>query len=318
MATAFFYDNPLQRRTVQAAAAPGYGERARLVPVRLLPAEPDADARVVGAVPGHHGRLRDPGPPVRHRPTSPWTTDGRPGSARRSKPPIPGRARSGSGRLEAPDGPPGRSRCGSRLGARVDRHGRSREPGAGRGRYRPGRAATRTWQAGDADRPGARHGTPGHRAGPADRCRPGLCRPRTRAARLLHRDGGSPRRASNSRTSTWPRASARPRRPDLGETVVGLSARRSIGLTRAGVAVAEPEPAARSRAGPSRSGRSPTSPGRTVGRGDAGLDPGAAGRGDRRTDNRRACSPSGSIPIASSVSTTSPSPSRVPARPSSA
>ena len=62
--TRFFYVNPLQRRTTGWPAEQGTAS-ARLVPLRLLPAEPDADARIVAAASGDDRRLRHPAAPVR-------------------------------------------------------------------------------------------------------------------------------------------------------------------------------------------------------------------------------------------------------------
>ena len=65
--TSFFYVNPLQRRSHRSGATARRRRPRAVVPVRLLSAQPDAAAGVLGAVPGHVRRCRGPGPPVRDR-----------------------------------------------------------------------------------------------------------------------------------------------------------------------------------------------------------------------------------------------------------
>ena len=72
--THFFYMNPLQRRSRRSATTHGDGAAAAVVPVCLLPAQPDALHRVLGAVPRDGGR----------RTASSSTSTPRPRSRRRS------------------------------------------------------------------------------------------------------------------------------------------------------------------------------------------------------------------------------------------
>ena len=145
--TSFFYVNPLQRRTVRAAADPGTGERGPWYPCACCPpnimrtlssweqlvATTDGDRHPDPAVRRRHGhragrRWRSPAP--RCRLTNPGTV----GSASRSRrvPPSPGRCRS-----VGPDG-----RTALELTWPAD--------SAGPGEAARGEAArTATWRAGD-------------------------------------------------------------------------------------------------------------------------------------------------------------------------
>ena len=206
----------------QPAAAPhppgrraGRPRRARaLVPVRLLPAQPDAAAQLVAAVPGHRRRRRRPDPPVRvgrHR-----------GGHRRA-------ARSGCrSRTGLPVGRPGRPSTSSRrrtepwtLSLRVPRlvpvGDRSRCParapaavGAGHGRARPAVAGRR------------------RRSSSTSTCRSGSPSP-TR---------GSTRCAAASRSSAarWSTASSRPtcRRGRSSRTCAGTRRRQPVEVAAAG------------------------------------------------------------------------------------
>ena len=213
-ATAFFYVNPLQRRTHRVAAEPGDGERAAVVRLRLLPAEPDADARVAGRRssrrPTATGVQVHQYAPARSPPPSAAAGSGWP-----SRPTIRGTAGSGSTVVEAPDGRRGPWRSGSPAGAtaRDASTGAAGRAEAGRRRATASVRATRRWRAGDtveldlAMPPGVTE------PGSAGRRDPRLRRARARPARLRDRDRRPPGRRRASRTSASTRgASARARR----------------------------------------------------------------------------------------------------------
>ena len=93
-------DLVLLRQPAPAADRPGgrrsaRGRAADLVSLRLLPAEPDADPRVVGAAPRDDRRRRRPGPAVRRR-DDPRRRRGRRGPAGHRGPPGRGTAASWS------------------------------------------------------------------------------------------------------------------------------------------------------------------------------------------------------------------------------
>ena len=215
--THFFYVNPLQRRSRRSGDDPRRRRPRAVVPVRLLPAQPDAAARVVGAVPGDGRRRRHPAPPVRHGRAS--------------------RRRSAAGRVrlaietDYPWAGPGRRSASWRR--RTDR-GRCR-CACRRVRGAATVAVDRRAGAGRSSGPSASSGVPGgagdvvvldldlrhdrHAVRPAGRRDAGLRRARARPARVLHRDGGPARRRASWRTSSWTRpsvpateAARRPRR----------------------------------------------------------------------------------------------------------
>ena len=225
----------LLRQPAPAPDAPGRGrrratgERAAVVRLRLLPAEPDADARVAG-----------------RRSSRRPTADGHPG------PPV--RGRRDRGRRRRRPGPAGRR---DRLS--VERPGRGRRswrrprPTVDAALRVPGwaTAATIDWAAGDAtavaagDRDGrtrpARGGpaTPSTSSStmparitepaPAGRRDPRLRRARARAARLRDRDRRPPGRRRASRTSRLDR-----RRRRRAGRAPRPRARASIGLVGRG------------------------------------------------------------------------------------
>ena len=226
------------------------GARAPVVPVRLLPAQPDAAAGVVGAVPRDGRRRRRPAPPVR--------------DARRSTAAVGGRPRATGGRRPTTRGTGGSPSAWSRRpDAAVDPVA-ARPAGRGDGDARP--------SPGDAARPSRARVAVERRAGgratrscstsiwrrrhavrPARRCHPRVRRPRARAARLLpSRAADLPDGLELEDVERGP--GGPPRRRGARDLAAGI-----VGPDAAG-----PRPVGRARSEPSRStcARSRTSPGR--------------------------------------------------------
>ena len=264
---------PLQRRPVrdlpdrhplllrQPAAAPdpprrgaGGARRARpLVPVRVLPAQPDAAAQLLGAVPGDQRRKRDPAPPVRHLRAPGRGRRGDRPAGRPDRLPLAGPGDGPCRRFPRPtvDAVPAGPGMVPVGGAQRARRGRAARPRPGHGRAVPaldGRGH---------GRPGARPAGPLGRARPAGRRRPRLRRRRPGLARLLRRvgrpaTGGRAREAAlGPRPGARDGSPARPRRGRRGDLGPG-----GRGPARA---VGRRDPVLRL--------------GQPGGRGDAGVDP---------------------------------------------
>ena len=217
--TSFFYVNPLQRRTERVASGPGDRRAPGLVPVRLLPAEPDADAELVAAAPGDDRRERDPAPPVRagRGLGDRGRRRGAPGD--RDRVPV-GRAGRGR-RARAPDGPWTLSlrRPAWAAGATVAWPGTA---GDGEAADEGLVSRTATWRAGDRGGPRPADAAAAHGRGSADRRGPGRASRSSAGRSCTAWRPRTCRRASSSRRSP---STARPPRPAWPSSVATTSPR---------------------------------------------------------------------------------------------